>query len=463
MCSLSAVSGIENVEKTLYGLVFSGQNRGDESTGFGILLDNRLEVLKRMKSEGGIIKAYLDLKKEIDGNYIDRGIGQTRYSTSGKSDKRNAQPFKIKGKSEFIISHNGTISNSKELKEKYGLKCFSQSDTEVGGCVIAQEKDLIEGIERLSENAVGAYNLNLLSRDGRVVVFRDPLAFHPLWYGFDENGGLLSASENYPLYAVGCYNPIELKPGEGIIADGKNVEKFSIDSPGKKECFFEVIYFMKPGSSCGGKEVSKIRHEIGSFLGKNEDLKDAIVVPVEDSGSDYAEGFAEASGLELVRGLMKNRGERVYMDPAERSKQNFFSRKEKAKLKHVAIPKKVKDKIVLVIDDSIVRCDTSTGIAENLFATGAKEVHFRIASPPQISGCIYGLDHSKKAELAAAYCTSGSIEDFIAKRTKANSVNYMRLEDLKPVLKDNNDHCFACITGEYPTRVPEECRSAIEL
>lgn len=463
MCSLSAVCGMENVDRTLYSLVFSGQNRGDESTGFGILLDGKLKVVKRMKSEGGIIKAYLDLKKKIEGKHIDRGIGQTRYSTRGKSNKRNAQPFIIKGKSKFIISHNGTVSNSKDLRKKNKLICFSESDTEVAGRIIASERDLVEGIEKLSECAVGAYNLNLLGKDDSVLAFRDPLGFHPLWYGFDKSGGFLSASESYPLYAVGCFNPIELEPGEGIIVNEKNVEKFSISSPGKKQCFFEPIYFMKPGSKYRNRFASEIRHEIGRELGKQEELKDAIVVPVEDSGNDYAEGFAEASGLHLVKALRKNRGDRIYMDPAGRDKYNFLSRKEKAKLKHVVIPELVKGEIVLAIDDSIVRCDTSTGITENFFDAGAKEVHFKIGSPPQMSGCIYGLDHSKKRELGAAYCLDENIEDFMAKRIGANSVRYLDIGTLKSVLKDDNNHCFACITGEYPTEVPEECRSAIEL
>ncbi len=462
MCSLSAVYNDDNALKDLFFLASSGQNRGDESAGFAVCAGDERIVVKRMKNEGGISSAYKHLAELVGERDVTRGIAQTRYSTRGLSVSQYAQPIRVKKKHEIIIGHNGTVSNSKEFAEEFGIDSAKDStDTDVIARYLSDADSISSGIKDIVKNCIGSYNLSIIDESNTLTVLRDPLGFHPLWEGFGENGEIYFASEDSALFSLGCYKTRELEPGEMIQISEQGRKTTIFKSEKRAECAFEPFYFMKPGSSHKGRLVQDIRYEIGRVLGENEEkASDGIVVPVLDSGKYYAEGFSDKTGMPLVEAIMKNKGERVYMDPSLRDPQRIkLTRKEKAKLKHVVIPSLVKGKNVYLTDDSIVRSDTSSAITESLKAAGAKNVHWRIAFPKIEFGCIYGLDHSVKKELVTYICKT---EEDIARKIGADSVRYLTMKDMKKIFADTDNYCFACITGKYPTPVPKECISAIE-
>lgn len=473
MCSVCAVVHREpgtGVIEDVLGLIYSGENRGSESVG-AAFFDGELHNYKRMRAEGGIGALKADIMEELAKGKLRedrlfRSVGQTRYSTSGESTLEYAQPFEIVGRSRFVINHNGTIPNAREIVKRYELPVKTQSDTEAIGRLIARSPDIVEGIEKATQEILGGWNLSLLDDRGTVYLFRDPRGYSPLWYQ-DDGRTLLAASEDSALYALLRFNPVEVKPGELIIAEDGRIEKRQLVAAQKTECPFEPIYFEKIGSTHRGSLVQAIRYKIGQSLGRKETVlgEDVVVVPVMDSGRFYAEGLADAAGLSYQEGLMKNRGERVYMIPEGRSGgAHAGTRRQRAKLKNVAIPQIVRAKRIIVTDDSIVRSDTATGITENLREAGAREVHWRIGFPPIRYGCIYKMDHQIKAELIAAKAPDPRrIGEFVAKRIGANSVIYAEwLDDIAPAVKDEGDHCTACFTGNYPTRIPLEARAAIE-
>ncbi|RLJ03432.1 MAG: hypothetical protein DRP11_00715 [Candidatus Aenigmatarchaeota archaeon] len=442
--------------KSLYVLASAQQNRGNESTGFGLYSDG-IKIVKEMGRPDEVFKRVLEIG--VNG---DRGTSQTRYSTRGRSDIRHSQPFFINEGIGLVINHNGTIANADELRKKHPeLKCKTRSDTEIAGRIISSEGDVLDGLERLYEEAIGSYNLVIMDECGDIYSYRDERGFHPLWWSL-ENDSFLVMSEDMAANALLRKSREEFKPAELLKVGENGIESYEIGSQDLAECFFEVNYFQLPGSTHRGKENMERRMDIGRVLGEEEKI-DGIVVPVLDSGKYYAEGFAEASGLEYIEALHRNRDYRVYMDAYERSGDKYkLSREEKAALKHITIPSKIKGKKVILLDDSIVRGSTSRVITKNLRKLGAEEVHWRIGSPPIRYGCIYGLDHSVRKKLVAAPFEK-DIEEEVARIIGADSVRYISIDDLKKCLDCRGDHCYACLTGEYPTEVPEEMRSAIEI
>ncbi len=465
MCSLSAVYYDDSALKHLLFLAKSGTTRGDESIGFGVYVNDGYVVTKAMKNEGGISTAYKEMTELVGGREVSFGIAQTRYSTKGKSDKKHAQPFRIETKHEVIVGHNGNVANSKEFAKKHKINRITEteSDTEVLALFLSESDTVEKGIRGIVKDAIGSYNLTILDENKTLTVLRDPMGVHPLWQGYGKNRELFFASEDSALYSIGCFNTRELEPGEMIQISEKGVKTARFPSKKIAECAFEPFYFMKPGSKHKNTLVQNIRYEIGKVFGKKEDMisENGIVVPVLDSGGFFAEGFSKETGMPYVEALMKNAGERIYMDPDKRDPFRLnLSRKEKAMLKHIVLPDLVREKSVFLIEDSIVRGDTSSAITEMLKEAGAAEIHWRSAFLKIIRGCISGLDHSTRKELIAAQDES---EKDIAKKIGANSVRYLTIEDMPQIFGDISNYCFACGTGIYPIRVPEECRSAIEI
>ncbi|QQG39531.1 MAG: hypothetical protein HYS81_04085 [Candidatus Aenigmatarchaeota archaeon] len=471
MCSICAISSSGNSRETLTDLVkliFSGENRGNESIG-AAAYNGKFVCAKRM---GVNLDALgYDLLRSMGDAGISAGVGQTRYSTSGQSDIDHAQPFTIKGKSEFVINHNGTVANAQELVKKHGLPVKTHSDTEALGQLIAGYSDIETGIREASKDAIGGWNLSLLEPDGTIYVFRDPMGFSPLFYQQDEEG-FTAASEDSALFAVGRFAPERVEPGELLVVREGRSERRRLVKPTLTECPFEPAYFMKTGSTYRDDLVHDIRRDIGWILGKREGLRgdDVVVMPILESGRYYAEGLADAADLEYAEGLMKNRGKRVYMHPDERAKiGGTWNRQDWAALKHVPLPPVVRGKRLIVTDDSIVRGDTTRVVTKNLRTAGAAEVHWRIGFPPVKWGCIYKMDHQKRSELIAARAQDAHAhtERYVTRFVGADSVHYPTWAEVRSVLESNEDfgrdnHCTACFTGKYPTRVPEEARRAIE-
>ncbi len=464
MCSLSAVYFDTTAMKKLLYLATSGKNRGDEAAGFCVRSGDRYILTKATRKDGDVSAAYNELISLVDGDEVTAGIAQTRYSTRGPSDAIHSQPFEIDGKHKIFLGHNGTVANAKQLANRYGFECTTESDTEVIGKLLSDADSVYEGVKSLVKEAIGAYNLTVLDEDGVLTVLKDPLGFHPLWWGRGKNGEFYVASEDSALYSIGCFEPEELLPGEMIQVSEDGIKKHMFVNEKTAKCAFEAFYFMKPGSSYDGRLVQDIRHELGYLLGKKETMisENGIVVPVLDSGDVYGKGYSKATGMPIIRGaLMRNREGRVYMDPGIKDEHGLkLTRKEKAKLKHVPIPRLVRGKDIYLLDDSIVRSDTSFAITESLGLAGANSIHWRIAFPQIRCGCIYGHDHSRKAELISARL---ELEEEIAKQIGADSVKFLKMDDMPLIFGDISNNCFACADGNYPTDVPEECRSAIEF
>jgi amidophosphoribosyltransferase len=469
MCSLSAVYYDKNAVKRLLYLSNAGMNRGNQSAGFSVHTGDGYVVTKAMKKDGGISLAYKELTELVGGRDITFGIAQTRYSTKGKTDKKHAQPFRVNINHEIIAGHNGNIANSREFAELYNLDGITEteSDTEVLALHLSESDSVEAGIKDIVKDAIGSYNLTVLDENKTLTVLRDPMGFHPLWEGRGKNGEVYFASEDSALYSIGCFKTRELEPGEMMQVSEDGIKNRRFKSSRIAQCSFEPFYFMKPGSrhkiNRKHKPVQEIRYELGSVLGKKENMvsENGIVVPVLDSGGFFAEGFADETKMLYREAITKNTGDRIYMDPDKRDPFKLdLSRKEKAMLKHITLPYYVDGMDVFLLEDSIVRGDTSSAITGTLRDAGAKSVHWRSAFLKIPWGCIYGLDHSTKKELIAAH---DETEEEIANKIGADSVRYLTIGDMLQVFGNIDNYCFACATGKYPTPVPKECISAIEL
>lgn len=452
-CSLGSVvkkNGDVDVVETLYYLALSQNNRGDESTGFGFPTSDGLEILKDIKAPESVRIDALELQESMNKKF-DRGLSHTRYSTKGVSDLTHSQPFHVKERNEVIVAHNGNIANMEELKDKNPeIECRTEGDTELIARIIANESSVREGLKKLERDGVGAFNLTIIDDEGTVYNYRDSKGFHPLWYVNNEKG-MYSMSEDFAAYSLKLYDGInEVKPGELLAFDG-GLEKKRIARKERSFCPFEVYYFENPGSTYQGKLIKDLRYAVGYEEGKKEKLEgDYLCVPVLSSGRYFGKGFSVSSGFQYYEGLIRNRTERIYMDPQERSVGEYdISREAKASHKHVSVP--VEGKKIIFIDDSQVRGNTSKAITENAKKSGAEEVHWRFMFPAIKYPCLYGLDHSRRKNLIAAkHKNKEEIEEAIG----ADSVEFGTVETMDRIL--GQGLCHGCTEGDYPTRVPDE-------
>jgi amidophosphoribosyltransferase len=389
-------------------------------------------------------------------------IGHVRYSTTGSSEWRNAQPIHApRNGSAIALAHNGNLTNTDELREclpNGGADLASTSDTEVIAALLARHPahDVKDAIREVMPSLRGAFSAVLLAED-EVIGFRDPYGIRPLVLGKLENRYVLS-SETAGLDIIGAQAVREIEPGEMVWLDesGYHIEQV-VPRESESLCIFEFIYFARPDSVMKGQTLYAARSRMGEELAREDLTRDPgfdadLVIPVPDTGKSAAIGYSAASGVPLGEGLVKNRYVgRTFIDPDDEL------RKLGIRMKLNPLSSAIRGKRLIVVDDSIVRGNTTRQLVGMFREAGATEVHLRISSPPIVFPCFYGIDMASQDEFIAF---EKSVED-ISQELGADSVAYLSLDGLLRATKVDADcFCTACFSGEYPCPVPEKLRQS---
>lgn len=428
------------------------QHRGQEATGMVSFDGTQFKDLRGLGHVGENFDAGSPEMAEMSGHLA---IGHNRYSTTGQSEFRNIQPFLTElafGK--FGLAHNGNLTNAERLRTSLvsaGSLFQSTTDTEVIIHLVARSHRKTPK-ERLTEALMqveGAYAL-LCMFDNQLIGVRDPLGIRPLVLGKLEDGYVLS-SESCGLDIVGAEFVRDIKAGEMVIIDGDGVQSFfPFANTGSRFCVFEYVYFARPDSIMEGRGVYATRKQIGMELADESSVQADVVVPVPDSGVPAAIGYSEKSGIPFDLGIIRNHYiGRTFIQPTQ------AGRTQSVRMKHNANIAAIKGKSVILIDDSIVRGTTSRKIVQMVRDAGAKEVHMRIASPPTISPCFYGVDTPDKEKLIAAKMSI----DEIAHEIGADSLAFISHDGLYRAMgyangrnQDSPQFCDACFSGDYPVK-----------
>lgn len=443
-----------NVASSVYYGLFALQHRGQESCGIVVNDDG---VFKMRKDTGLVndVFSHADLDALGKGNMA---IGHVRYGTLGTKGRENAEPIVVNHmKGRLAIATAGRLVNSAELKrelELQGMIFHTSSDAEIVSYVITKEriksKSIEEAVSRAMEKFDGGLSLLIMSPQ-KIIATRDKHGFHPVCYGKRENGQYVVATETCALDTVGATFIRELEPGELIVFSCDGTVKSITDSCGKASeslCVFEYVYTSRPDSVIAGCSVHEARKRAGTLLAKAHPVEADVVVGVPDSGLDAAIGYAEESGIPYGIGLIKNKYiGRTFIAPGQ------DVREDKVKIKLNPISATVKNKRVVLVDDSIVRGTTCAKLVKLLKNAGAKEVHLRSSAPAFLNPCYYGTDVDSKDSLIACNHT---VEE-ITKITGADSLGYLRLEDVTRLAECSTckGYCTACFDGNYPTDIPK--------
>jgi amidophosphoribosyltransferase len=427
--------------------LFALQHRGQESAGIAVSDGHCV----RMKREMGLVNQVFD-EASLAGMPGHMAVGHTRYSTTGASVLRNAQPVYCQSLvGEIAVAHNGNLINTAELRAEM-MKAGEYFDTTSDSELIA--RILVRNLDRGPEAAVaevmrrakGAYSVTVLT-PSLVLGFRDPWGVRPLSAGTLAHGGYLIASESCAFQPVGGTVTHELAPGEVAIIDkdGMRFVQAVPPEPGKM-CLFEFIYFARPDSKMYGQSLYQARHRMGRNLAAEHPVEADIVVPVPDSGIPAALGYSLASGIPYCEGMMKSRYiHRTFIQPDQ------VMREMGVRMKLSPLVDNIKGKRLVLVDDSIVRGTTTKQIVKMLLECGATEVHVRITAPPIKHPCFYGIDMASRGELAAAIMSLEELNAYIG----SDSLGYLSVEGAKRAVGENEHRfCLACFNGEYPIPVP---------
>ena len=429
---------------TYLGL-YSLQHRGQESAGIVTSNGSGFSSHKGMGLVADVFK--VDTLASLPGT---SAIGHVRYSTTGGSHIKNAQPFSVEySLGEIAIAHNGNMVNAERIRdelEAYGSIFQSSMDTEVIAHLIATGNEstvlnrLISALKRVS----GSYSMVLLTKD-KMIAARDPHGFRPLALGRLRNSYVV-ASESCAFDLIEGEYIREIEPGEILVIDKNGLKSYKpFDKTEYKPCIFELIYFARPDSNIFSSSVYEVRKSFGAELANEFSLDADVVIPVPDSGLPAAIGYAEAAGIPFEMGLIRNHYVgRTFIEPKD-SIRHFG-----VKVKLNANREVVQGKRVVVVDDSIVRGTTSRKIIKMIRNAGAKEVHMRISSPPTVSPCFYGIDTPNKGELIAANHSLEEINDYIT----SDSLEYLGVEGMYRAVEGSGaSFCDACFTGKYPVAI----------
>lgn len=443
-CGVFGVFGHLEAARLTYLGLYSLQHRGQESAGI-------------VTSDGRSMYAHLGMGLVSDifnRDNLDKlpgylAIGHNRYSTTGMSFLKNVQPLLIKyAKGQLAISHNGNLTNTDQIRrrlEKEGSIFQSTSDTEVILHLIAKANGvpLEEAIIQSLNQVEGAYSL-LISTADTMIAVRDPYGVRPLCLG-RLGDAYIVASETCALDLINAKYIRDIEPGELLIINGKGLKSIKFTTPKKSAmCIFEFIYFSRPDSYIFGRNVHMIRREYGKELARETKIKADLVIPVPDSANSAAVGYAEQSGIPYETGLIRNHYiGRTFIEPDQQIRD--FG----AKLKYNPVREVLKNKKVIVIDDSIVRGTTSKKLVKMLYEAGAKKVHLCISSPPIIGPCFYGIDTPTKKELIASSHTVKQIKEYLG----VDGLHYLSLAGLLKATKvASSRFCCACFNDEYPIK-----------
>ena len=454
-CGVFGIFGHPEASNMTYLGLYALQHRGQESAGIAASDGDRVRVSRAM----GYVADVFDGRTlgELPGALA---IGHVRYSTAGDSALANAQPILIEcAHGQIALCHNGNLVNARELREELvrdGSIFQSSSDTEVILHLYARSKacTVEDAIVESVSQVQGAFSFVMLTRD-RLVAVRDPHGFRPLALGRLGDAHVVS-SETCAMDLIGATYVRDIEPGEVLIISANGVRSIKPFPPAPlAHCIFEHVYFARPDSYVFGKSVNEVRTELGRVLAREQPVTADVVVPVPDSGVCAAMGYAEASGVPLRMGLIRNHYiGRTFIEP-QSSIRHFGVRVKLNPVKSILDGQRV-----VLVDDSIVRGTTSRKIVRMVRAAGAREVHVRISCPPTISPCFYGVDTPRKAELIAATHSLDEIRDYL----EADSVEYLSLEGLlSAVGPERTTYCTSCYTGVYPVEFPRDEARYLQL
>ncbi|MFT5206452.1 MAG: amidophosphoribosyltransferase [Candidatus Omnitrophota bacterium] len=442
-CGVFAIHGDDEAAYTAYLGLYALQHRGEESC--GIVTSNGKKFISH-KGMGHVQDVFVP--KVLKGFSGHSAIGHVRYSTTGSSNIKNAQPLHVDySKGEVAIAHNGNLTNADLLRstlEAYGAIFQTTTDSEIIIHLMAKPalNSIREGIVDALKRIEGAYSLVFLTHD-YIAAARDPQGFRPLWIGKTPAGAWVFASETCALDLIDAELIREVEPGELVIAnkDGLISEKINT---GKQHahCIFEHVYFSRPDSVIFDESVHAVRKKFGQQLAREHAVDADVVIAVPDSGNSAALGYSQESGIPLEIGIIRNHYVgRTFIQP-EQQQRNF-----KVKIKFNLLKDVLKGKRVVVVDDSIVRGTTSKLRIKTLREAGAKEVHLRISCPPHKFPCAYGIDFPTASELLASTKTLDEIRDYL----ECDTLGYLSLDGmLDSVKKDKSEYCTACWSGQYP-------------
>ena len=437
---------------TFFGL-YALQHRGQEAAGIAVADGQTISLYKGVGLVSQVFTA--TAMAELNGHYA---IGHTRYSTTGSSLLRNAQPFMIETiHGPLALAHNGNLVNSAELRTELmgqGVGFSSSSDTEVMTMMLARNggKTWEERIKTAMRKWMGAYSLVVLTRDC-VYAVRDPWGFRPLCIGLLPGGGHAVASETGALQTLGCEAIRDVKPGE-VVSLSNSALKVMQALPSMEPsamCVFEHIYFARPDQTWDGINVHHVRQRLGEELAREITGEPShgpgmadVVIPVPDSSVPAAIGFSHVSGIPYNDGFIKNRYVgRTFIEPTD------SLRKRGVALKFNVIQGNVLDRRVIMIDDSIVRGNTMGPLIKLLRNAGAREVHVAITCPPIAHPCFMGVDMGRHEDLIAHHRTVNEICEHVG----ADSLYYLSVEGMMRAVQREDGFCQACFTGQYPIRV----------
>jgi amidophosphoribosyltransferase len=448
MCGVFGIRSPErDVARVTYFGLFALQHRGQESAGIAVSENGRLTALRDM----GLVTQVFDEQK-LRGLRGDVAIGHTRYSTTGSAQWSNAQPLVQHGRARTVaLGHNGNLVNASELRAELGergIKLMSSSDSETIAALIANdEAPLEEAVANAMAKLEGAYSIVALAED-KLIAFRDPYGFRPLELGRLGDDWIV-ASETCALDLVGAEIDHEIRPGELVIVDDEGCHVTQGRPPAERGalCIFEFFYLARPDSKLAQVEVHGARVRMGERLAEEAPVEADLVLPIPDSGTPAAIGFARATGIPFSEGLIKNRYVgRTFIEPDQTLREQGI----RAKFNPLA---ELAGKRVVAVDDTIVRGNTTRQIVQMLFDAGAAEVHLRISAPPIVSQCYYGIDFAEEDELIAAHRTAEEVREAVG----ATSLAFLSLDGLQAATRRPAEAlCRACLTREYPTRIPTE-------
>jgi amidophosphoribosyltransferase len=445
MCGVFGVRAPgRDVARLSYFGLYALQHRGQESAGIAVCEDGRLTALRDL----GLVPQVFD-ERSLSGLQGQLAIGHTRYSTTGGNAWANAQPLLHHGRARTVaLGHNGNLVNAAALRDEIGKTLASSSDSEVIAALIADDDaPLDEAVANTMSRLEGAASVVGLA-DETLFAFRDAHGFRPLVLGRLGNDPVV-ASETCALDLVGAELVRELEPGELVLADANGVRTTQVlEQAGEGAlCIFEFFYLARPDTRLEGVEVHGARVRMGERLAEEAPVEADLVLPIPDSGTPAAIGFARAAGIPFSEGLIKNRYVgRTFIQPEQGMREQGI----RMKFNPLA---EVEGKRLVVVDDSIVRGSTTRQIVQMLFDAGAAEVHVRISSPPVVSPCFYGIDLASEDEMIAAHSTVEEVRETIG----ATSLAYLSLEGLEESTKRPAEGlCRACLTREYPTRIPTD-------
>ena len=437
----------EDVARITFFALYALQHRGQESAGIAVSDGKSTRVYKDM---GLVSQVFTEEKLAPLKGHI--AIGHNRYSTKGASRIDNAQPFLLESVlGPLGLAHNGNLVNSGELRQdllKHGVGLMSSSDSEVITQMLAGAvgSNWIERIRLFMVRAKGAYSLTILTRDTLYAV-RDPWGIRPLCRGKLANGWVV-ASETCALSTIGATFIREVKPGEIVAINDQGIQSMQ-GAPSARQalCAFEFIYFARPDSLLNGRLIHQVRQELGAAVAAEHPVEADWVIGIPDSATAAAIGYAHAADLPFNEGLIKNRYiGRTFIQPDERLRQLGIA------LKFNALAENLKGKRVVVVDDSIVRGNTSGPIIALLRASGAQEIHLRVTSPPIRHPCYMGVDMATYEELIAHRMSIPEIQ----RRLGVDSLGYLSVEGLaRTIGQPCNTLCVACFSGNYPLEIDE--------